>query len=179
MQPASGPKIGTRAQLETLLENILRLQAEREELERALENEIAAVRERYRAPLAELEHYLTLETSWAETWARANPREFTDQRLDCAGATLGFRITPPRIDRASRRWTWSRIAEALAETEWGKGYLRTPPPEADREALQADLEKLSALDLHDAGLKVVQGDRFYVRPKDAPTPVEEKWEEAA
>ena len=64
-QPAA-PAIQTRQQLEAVLENIAHLQRERDELFQAQEKEIAEVRQRYRAPLAEMDRYLDLETSWAE-----------------------------------------------------------------------------------------------------------------
>src|SRR3984957_10305778 len=102
--PAAAPAIQTRQHLEAVLENIAHLERERDELRRAQENEIAAVRQRYRAPLAEMEHYLVLETSWAETWARGNPGAFAaDRSLACAHATIGFRATPARIARGRRR----------------------------------------------------------------------------
>ena len=78
-QPAA-PAIKTRRQLDAVLENIAHLQHERDELYQALEKEIAAVRQRYRAPLAEMENYLDLETSWAEAWALANPGAFDADR---------------------------------------------------------------------------------------------------
>src|SRR5271163_2463176 len=102
----TAPVIQTRPQLEAVLENIARLQVERAELHRAQENEIAAVRQRYRAPLAEMDHYLDLETSWAEAWALTHPDALAaDRSLTSAHATIGFRAAPPRIERASRRWT--------------------------------------------------------------------------
>jgi len=183
--PAAAPAIQTRQQLDAVLENIAHLQRERDELYHAQETEIAAVRQRYRAPLAEMEHYLDLETSWAESWARGNPSVLAaDRSLACAHATLGFRATPPRIERASRRWTWSRIALTLAGLAWGKRYLRIPSPEVDKEALLADLADLSPVELRHAGLRVVQGERFFITPhqpaETASTPgAEPAWQEAA
>ncbi len=183
--PAAAPAIETRQHLDAVLENIARLQCERDELYHAQEKEIAAVRQRYRAPLAEMEHYLVVETGWAESWARAHPGAFAaDRTLACAHATIGFRATPPRIERASRRWTWSRIALTLAGLAWGGRYLRVPPPEVDKEALLADLADLSPLELRNAGIKVVQGERFFITPHSnaetasAPAP-ERVWREAA
>ena len=173
----AAPAIQTRQQLDAVLENIAHLQRERDELQRAQEKEIAAVRLRYRAPLAEMEHYLDLETSWAESWALGNAGAFgADRSLACAHATIGFRATPPRIERASRRWTWSRIALTLAGLPWGKRYLRIPSPEVDKEALLADLADLSPLELRNAGLKVAQGERFFITPHSNPEPA---WREAA
>src|SRR5471032_1723894 len=90
LQP-SAPAIQTRQQLDALLENIAHLQRERDELYHAQEKEIAAVRQRYRASLSEMENYLDLETSWAESWALAHPDAFAaDRMLACAHATIGF-----------------------------------------------------------------------------------------
>jgi len=134
-----------------------------------------------------MEHYLDLETSWAEAWARGNPGAFAaDRSLACAHATIGFRAAPPRIERASRRWTWSRIAQTLAGLAWGGRYLRVPAPEVDKEALLADLAGLSPLELRNAGIKIVQGERFFITPHPHPgaettsAPVAEPaWREAA
>ena len=183
--PAAAPAIQTRQHLDAVLENIAHLERERDELRRAQENELAAVRQRYRAPLAEMEHYLVLETSWAETWARAHPGALdADRSLACAHATLGFHATPPRIERASRRWTWSRIAQTLAGLAWGGRYLRIPAPEVDKEALLADLAGLSPLDLRNAGIKIVQGERFFIttHPNSETTSastLKPDWQEAA
>jgi phage host-nuclease inhibitor protein Gam len=183
--PAAAPAIQTRQQLDALLENIAHLQRERDDLYRAQENEIAAIRQRYRAPLAEMDNYLDLETSWAESWALAHPDAFAANRsLACAHATIGFRATPPRIERASRRWTWSRIALTLADLAWGKRYLRVPAPEVDREALLVDLADLSPVDLRNAGICIVQGERFFITPHanaemTSTSSHEPAWQEAA
>jgi phage host-nuclease inhibitor protein Gam len=175
--PPAAPAIQTRQQLEAVLENIAHLQRERDELYRAQENEIAALRQRYRAPLAEMDHYLDLETSWAESWAHAHPEALDANRsLTSAHATLGFRAAPPRIERASRRWTWSRIALTLAGLTWGKRYLRIPAPEVDREALLADLAGLSPVELRNVGIRIVQGERFFITPHAG---AESRWQEAA
>jgi len=171
------PTIRTRQQLEAVLENIAHLQRERDELFRAQENEIAAVRQRYRASLAELEQFIELETSWAEAWARENPGALAaDRSLTSPHATIGFRAAPPRIERASRRWTWSRIALTLAGLAWGKRYLRIPAPEVDRDALLADLDRLSPVDLRAAGLRIVQGEHFFINTQPTTEPA---WQEAA
>ena len=59
------PSIQTRAQLETLLENIAQLQSERDELHRELEDQIAALRYKYRPQLDEMERLLDIERGWA------------------------------------------------------------------------------------------------------------------
>jgi phage host-nuclease inhibitor protein Gam len=185
--PVPVPVVKTRQQLTALLENIAQLQRERDELQRAQENEIAAIRQRYRAPLAEIDHYLELETSWAEAWARQNPGAFASvgsvRSVACAKVTLGFRADPPRIERASRRWTWTRIAATLATLPWGHRYLRIPAPEVDKEALAADLSQLSPVDLRNAGMIVVPGERFFITPhptaETSASTFQPSWQEAA
>jgi phage host-nuclease inhibitor protein Gam len=173
----AAPAIRTRAQLDVLLENIASLQRERDELFAAQESEIAAVRQRYRAPLAETEDLLRRETSWAEAWARAHPEALGPNRtLGSEHATLGFRAEPPRIERASRRWTWTRIATALASLSWGRRYLRIPAPEVDKDALARDLAQLSPEDLRAAGIRVEHGERFFLVAHRIPPTA---WKEAA
>lgn len=161
------PSVQTRAQLEALLENIAQLQRERDELHQELETEIAALRQRYRPQLDEMERLLDIERSWAETWARANPDQLgSDRSLACGSATIGFEPAPVRIERTSRRWTWSRIAQTLADLPWGHRYLRVPPLEVDKDALLADLATLSPEDLRMAGMKIIQADRFFITPHE-------------
>jgi len=164
------PAIKTREQLETALENIAALRREHHDLQRAQENEIAAVRHKYRAQFVELETFLDLETGWVEAWALAHPEAFAaDRAIVSAHATIGFRAEAPRLERASRRWTWCRIAHTLATLPWGRRYLRVPPPEVDRDALLADLATLSPTDLRTAGLRVIQGDQFFItHPESVP-----------
>jgi phage host-nuclease inhibitor protein Gam len=164
--PVLAPAIRTRDQLEALLENIAELHRERDDLWRAQEEDIAAVRQRHRAQLTEIARCLDVETAWAEAWAREHRSELGDAlALESPHATLGFRADPPRIERASRRWTWSRIAVTLAALPWGRRYLRIPEPVVDQEALVADLGKLSREELRAAGMDVVEGETFYLQPK--------------
>ena len=157
------PEISSREQLEALLENIAELQREREAAWRAQESELAAVRARHRAQLNALQDLLAQEMSWAEAWARRNRAELgAHGALSCEHATLGFRAEAPRIERASRRWTWSRITAALVAMPWGARYLRTPEPVVDAEAIAADLGKLSREELRAAGMEVVEGERFFL-----------------
>ncbi len=183
--PVAAPAIETRAQLDLLLENIAALRREREELWQAQEAELNAVRGRYRAQLAAIQDLLAQETAWAEAWARRHRRELgPDGTLAGAHATLGFRAEPPRIERASRRWTWSRIAATLAALPWGAEYLRTPEPIVDQEALVADLGKLSREELRAAGVIVTEGEQFFLTIHSeagaaSTVPAEPAWQEAA
>lgn len=183
LPPPIIPSIQNRRQLDAVIENIVQLQLQRSELENAREKEIADVRQKYHAPLAEVERYLLLETSWAETWARNNPGAFDETRsLACPHATIGFHTPPPRVERAGRRWTWSAIVVKLGETAWGQRYLRVPAPEVNKDAILADRARLPADELRLAGIKIVQQERFCITPLDGGESVSGErpdWQEAA
>jgi phage host-nuclease inhibitor protein Gam len=182
--PAStpAPTITSRHELDAVVENIVQLQLNRAEIEREQDQEIAGIRQKFRAPLAEIERYLTLETTWVETWARSHPDSFRDrQSLALTHAVIGFRVSPHRVDRASRKWTWGAIAEKLGEMAWGRRYLRQPALEVNKEALLADRADLSSAELRTVGLKIVQEERFYIAPHRETEGIEadEVWQEAA
>ena len=165
-----------------MIENIVQLRLNRSEIEREQDQEITSVRQKFRTPLAELDRYLLLETAWVETWARANPGAFPDKRsFTCTHATIGFRSTPPRIERASRKWTWSEVAVKLSELAWGRRYLRQPAPEVNKEAVLADRHELAISELKKVGIKIVQEERFFITPHNLESAVsaEKDWEEAA
>jgi phage host-nuclease inhibitor protein Gam len=167
--PASSPTIRTRQHLNSVVENIVLMRSEQAELERAQAKEIAAIRDKYRAPLAEVDRLLQMETAWVEAWAKQNPEEFSGERLlECPHAQIGFRMMPPRVERASRRWSWADATAALAETAWGQRYLRTAAPEIDKEAILADLANLPTEELRQAGIKIAQGERFFIEAHERP-----------
>ena len=176
------PTIQDRQQLDAVIENIVQLKLERTEIEREQEQEIADIRQRYREPLAEMDRYLLLESTWVETWAKANPDAFPEKRsLTCTHATIGFRVSPPRVERASRKWAWAEIANKLSDLAWGRRYLRQPAPEVNKEALLADRCELAATELRKVGIKIVQEERFFITPHStgSQTGTEQDWREAA
>jgi len=181
-QPAA-PTIQNLQQLDAVIENIVQLQLDRAEIERAQEREIAAIRQKFRTPLAEIDRYLLMETTWAETWAKQNPDAFDEKRLlTCTHAIVGFRTAPPRVERASRKWTWSAVALKLAEFGWGQRYLRVPAAEVNKEALLADRAELSPAELRQAGLRIAQQERFFIAPHGSvenPAQNDLDWQEAA
>ena len=177
----AAPVIGNLLELDALVENIVELQRSRSELLDAQDAALDAVRQKYRAPLAEVERYLAMEMGWAETWARQNPvRLKSERKLDCTHATIGFRQPEPRVERASRKWTWTAAAQRLAEVAWGGYYLRTPAVEVNKEALVADRAKFTPEQLREVGLKMVEQERFHVAAHGADVAEEPTdWQEAA
>ncbi len=181
--PATAPAIKSREQLDAVVANIVTLQLEQIEVVRAQAEEIEAIREKYRATLTELDRLLQIEGAWVETWARQNPEAFSTERtLRCEQATIGFRTITPQVERASRKWSWTEAAMKLAESAWGRRYLRIPAPEVNKEAILNDLANLSPEALREVGIKIVQGERFYLERHAQTEEVEatdSDWQEAA
>jgi hypothetical protein len=72
------------------------------------------------------------------------------------------------------------IAQKLGEFGWGRRYLRQPALEVNKEALLADRAELSPAELRQAGLKIVQEERFFIAPhREAEAASAEDWREAA
>lgn len=166
LAPVQSEIIKTLAQFEAVVENIVELKRSRAEIIATLDREIAAVREKYQKLIAEMDGHLRTETEWAQTWFSQHPEVMDEKRslrLPCA--TVGFVPTDRTVARASRRWTWGKIAKALADLPWGKDYLRQPDPEVDKAKILANLATLSVTDLRQAGLKIIDGERFCIEPK--------------
>jgi phage host-nuclease inhibitor protein Gam len=158
-------EVQSRQQLDALVENIVKLQHDRAEMEGEQERELTAVRQKFRAPLAELDRYIALESAWVETWARRHRGAFGGGgTLACTHATIGFRPEPPRVERVSGKWSWPEIALRLSELLWGRRYVQTAAPEVNAEAILADRANLSAGELRKAGLKIVEDERFFIAP---------------
>lgn len=178
--------IHSRADMEAVLENIVQLQLARAELEAAQERAVTAVREKYREELEQIDGFLQLETSWAEAWARQNPDVFSEKKsLEFTHATIGFRQHPMKVERLSKDCPWPKLAERLTQLPWGERYLRQPPQEIDKEAILAARAELTPAQLRQAGIKLVQEERFYISPhRTATTPKLTQhyapvWQEAA
>jgi len=181
--PSTAPVIRSREQLDAVVENIVRMRQELREILRTQEREIASIREKHRGPLSELDSFLQKESAWVEAWVQSNPSELDENRcVECPQATIGFRVGLPRVERASRKWTWTEAALKLAETTWGRRYLRIPSPEVDKEAILADLRHLPVDDLRESGIKIVQGERFFIEAHEAAEETVSSgtsWQEAA
>jgi phage host-nuclease inhibitor protein Gam len=84
---------------------------------------------------------------------------------DTLTAEIGYEITPPRVETASRKITWSNVVERLLRLAWGKAYVRNPTPQPDKPALLADRDKFTPEQLNSAGIRFLQDEQFFIRPK--------------
>jgi hypothetical protein len=174
LAPIQPPVIKTRAQFEIVVENIVEMKRSRADAVNMMEMEIAAVREKHQKLILEIEHHLRAETEWAQMWFLQHPEVMDkDRALKLNVATVGLVSSGRELVRASRRWTWTRIAEALGQLPWGKNYLRQPEPEVDKDKVLANLAVLDPVELRAAGLKVIEGEHFFIEPKPSTESINE------
>ena len=115
---AAAPAIQTRQQLDAVLENIAHLQRERDELYDAQEKEIAAVRQRYRAPLAEMEHVprgaITVGANEG-TCLHILPEVFADFKQQYPGVSVNI-----------QRSDYAKILESVTDNSVDFGVVSLP-----------------------------------------------------
>lgn len=132
-----------------------------------MEREVVAVQKRHAAKID------TLLTDIAEAeadildYSTANRATlFTDAKsIDLPSAVIGFEFTPPRVETTSKRIKWSDVIARLGRLGWGKAYLTTPEPKLDKNALLADRTNLTPEQQLTAGIRFVQDEQFFIRPK--------------
>ncbi len=81
-------------------------------------------------------------------------------------AIVGFTLsTKAKVVLANDGDDWTSAAHRLEALAWGEPYVRNPEPEVDKEALIASRASLTPVQLAAAGLRIEQGEKFYVQPK--------------
>jgi len=79
-------------------------------------------------------------------------------------ATVGFELTPPRVERLNAKDTFAKIGLRLENLDWAAAYVRYPDPEVNKERILADRARLKPEQLQAAGLKIDQDENFFIRP---------------
>ena len=85
--------------------------------------------------------------------------------LDLLLATVGFELTPPRVDKIIGKDTFGKIGLRLENLDWGAAYVRYPDPEVNKEKILTDRAQLKPEQLQEAGLRIEQDENFFIRPK--------------
>lgn len=98
-----------------------------------------------------------------EAWALANPAEFPDKKksIKLTSGTIGFREGKPKLELASKTWSWDKALEAVQK--FLPNFIRDTP-EIDKAALIAQAAELQP-ELRQCGLKVDQGEKFFAKPE--------------
>lgn len=114
------------------------------------------------AKIAVYEKVIKGDTQHLADWASRNPSEFPKDRksIEFASGIIGFRTGTPALALLNKKWSWAKVLTAVQEKL--PNFIRSKP-EVDKEAIISQREELDIF-LPDIGVKVVQGETFYVEP---------------
>jgi hypothetical protein len=86
--------------------------------------------------------------------------------MDCLLATIGFELTPWRVEKVSGQATPSaNRACAWRGSVGARRMCAIPIRKSNKEKILADRAKLTPEQLKEVGLKIEQDENFYIRPK--------------
>lgn len=155
------PVINTREEADQSVDCVARLANLRRALAAELDAELISAKQRFGAEIAELDQQIEQQRAGLEVWAGANPDLFTKKKsLDFLNGTIGFRTGTPKLSLLSRAWNWDSVTSAVIQRM--PRFIRSKP-EVDKEQIIAQRDELEEF-LPSCGLKITQGESFYVEP---------------
>lgn len=153
--------IDTRAQFEATVDEICKLQLDREQLVTDRDRLLADVREEHDPRIEAVGQEIAAKLVLCEKFATVH-RETLFGKLKSAAsslATFGFRTGNPKLVLLNRKWKWDDVLVALKVK--GRNELVRTKEEADKEALK----KLGDEELACFGLRIDQDETFFIEPK--------------
>lgn len=124
-----------------------------------------------------LENELHLLVGQAEKYAEENRKELLpgkEKSASTGGGTFGFR-TGNRTTKTLSKWTWEKVVEALRANKLTAYIVNKPEPSkvkilADAKDGILTNEAGEPVALSQVGIKIDQGEVFYIEPKTEGTP---------
>ena len=155
-------KIKDRHDAEAAMNTLAQVANNRRKLIARSDAEKLAVDNKYQANIAACDDGIAELESDLETWALNNPTEFPAKKksIKFASGTIGFRDGKPKLELASKTWSWDKALEAVQH--FLPNFIRNAP-EIDKAALIAQAAGLQPA-LRSCGLKVDQGEKFFAKP---------------
>jgi phage host-nuclease inhibitor protein Gam len=165
MKKINKPKITIRSRndAEDILAAVASSVATLNALKATLDDSIANLRAKAAVDMEYYESRIESGTCALSDWAEANPNEFPKDRrsIDFISGVIGFRTSPPKLSLLNRKWNWEKCLMAVCAHL--PNFVRSQP-EIDKQALIGQADELAPA-LVKCGLKVEQGERFFIEPK--------------
>lgn len=157
------PTIESREEAEALMNELAKHANTKRSLITERDAQVLEVNAQYEGPLADLDKQIEQHTDTLRVWAESHPEEFSKGRksLEMTSGALGFRTGTPKLALLNRAWNWEKVTEAVER--WLPNFIRTKP-EVDKENILGQRDELGPM-LARCGLKVTQGESFFVEPK--------------
>jgi phage host-nuclease inhibitor protein Gam len=154
--------IASRSEAEQVINEMAVLANEVAGLKAEMDAHIIAEKERYSPLITSRESQLEQRAADLEAWAIAHPDEFGKKKsIDFLNGSLGFRTGTPKLSLLNRKWTWETVTDAVSRLL--PNFIRSKP-EVDKAGIIAQADELEEF-LPQVGLKVTQGESFFVEPK--------------
>ena len=157
------PLLASRDEAEAVMHELALAANSRRKFVARMDTKILDVQNQFAPAIAECDAAIKAKTDALRAWAEANPQEFGKRKsIDFLSGILGFRTGTPKLALLNRAWNWEKVTDAVCHHL--PNFVRSKP-EVDKEAIigQRDEEEIQAV-LPRCGLKVVQGESFYVEP---------------
>lgn len=156
-------EVATREQAEMVLAEHARLSAALEIILAELGEKIVALNEQYEGQIELLRERIKSKTKLLNTWADANPEEFgTKKSIEFIFGRLGYRTKPPSVKAVQGKLDELIPTLKITMAKWIREVA-----EIDKETILADYrnKRFTDEDLLQYGIKVTQGETFFVEPK--------------
>ena len=153
----------TRADAEAAMNSLALAENNKRKAVALRDADVLKVQESFAGCIRECDTYIELKTLELQAWAESHPDAFAKGKksIDFAAGTLGFRTGTPKLSLLSRAWNWKKVTDALMVHL--PNFIRSVP-EPDKESLLAQREELAPM-FPLIGIKVEQGESFFIEPK--------------
>ena len=163
-------EIGSRAEFDQTLENIVTMQLTKERLELRRDKALLNVKLDYAPDIADLVDKMEKAVLSAEKYATTHREELLPGKKKTAetGVTFfGFRTGNPTLVLLNRKWSWQAVLEKLKSS--GRSDLIITKEDPNKDAMKAGLDDAG---LAEFGTRIKQDETFFIEPKrDAKDPL--------
>lgn len=153
--------IETRAQFESTVDDICKLQLDREQRVTLRDRLLAEIMEEHNPAIEAIGTEISAKLVLCEKYATTH-RDSLFGKLKSAASSLGvfgFRTGNPKLVLLNRKWKWADVLTSLKSL--GKTDLIRTKEEPDKDALH----KLDDSELAAVGLRIDQDEAFFIEPK--------------
>lgn len=169
--------ISSRAAMIRTVGDIVTAKLRHAELTARMEQEIAAIRQRHHERLTTLAQEIQSKQAGVQSYCEQHrSTEFSEKKsLDLEIATIGFRETPYRVEKARAKDTWEEIAARMAAITTrdaqgqpvftGEQYLTYSQPTLAKSLLLQHRPKIPEQVLKAAGIRFTNDELFYITPR--------------
>ena len=169
--------ISSREGMTAAVNDIVTAKLRHAELTSQMEQEIAALQQRYQDRLADLARDIQSKEAGVQLYCEQHRgTEFVDKKsIDLTLATIGFRETPYRVEKARSKDTWEEIAIRMAGITTrdaagrplftGEDYVTYAEPSLAKAVLLQDRTRIPEDVLKAAGIRFAYDEIFYITPR--------------